>query len=255
MRVGRARHRDRRPIARPDPRYGTRRIGPRHRTRLRHRLRTAHFPARLRKRRFPPRHRGSRSRACSVLCPGRSVVASQAAGLPGPIDGPTLTSADDALADALTVTRTMGMSGKLCMHPGQAPVINRALSPTDTDIDWARQIIDQLGVDGARIENGSDLTKLGRARTISRLATVFAPAPNGRRGRSRLRHRRGAAHRPGGRSLVCAGDPCVAAITDTHLPMYRHGRGHSAAVREVGVLRARQPGSSTSSCSTDRSRR
>ncbi|EKT81680.1 hypothetical protein R1X32_21995 [Rhodococcus opacus] len=40
-------------------------------------------------------------------------MASQAAGLPGPIDGPTLTSADDALADALTVTRTMGMSGKL----------------------------------------------------------------------------------------------------------------------------------------------
>ena len=108
---------------------------------------------------------------------GRLVVASRAAGLPGPIDGPTLTTAEDALTDALTVTRTMGMSGKLCMHPGQAPVINRALSPTDTDIDWARQIIDRLGVDGARIENGSDLPKLARARTISRLATVFAPAP------------------------------------------------------------------------------
>ena len=108
---------------------------------------------------------------------GRLVVASRAAGLPGPIDGPTLTTAEDPLTDALTVTRTMGMSGKLCMHPGQAPVINRALSPTDTDIDWARQIIDRLGVDGARIENGSVLPKLARARTISRLATVFAPAP------------------------------------------------------------------------------
>ncbi|RYF53700.1 MAG: CoA ester lyase, partial [Comamonadaceae bacterium] len=86
----------------------------------------------------------------------------------------TVTTAEDALTDALTVTRTMGMSGKLCMHPGQAPVINRALSPTDTDIDWARQIIDRLGVDGARIENGSDLPKLARARAIHRLATVFA---------------------------------------------------------------------------------
>jgi citrate lyase subunit beta/citryl-CoA lyase len=99
------------------------------------------------------------------------VVASRAARLPGPVDGPTLTTAEDALTDALTVTRTMGMSGKLCMHPEQALVINHALSPTPTDIDWARGVIDQLGADGA---DGSDLPKLARARAIHRLAAVFA---------------------------------------------------------------------------------
>lgn len=105
---------------------------------------------------------------------GRLVVASRAAGLPGPVDGPTLTTSEDELTDALTVTRTMGMSGKLCMHPEQAPAINHALSPMPTDIDWAREVIDQLGADSAGVRDGSDLPKLARARAIHRLATVFA---------------------------------------------------------------------------------
>ncbi|MGV9945186.1 HpcH/HpaI aldolase/citrate lyase family protein [Rhodococcus aetherivorans] len=105
---------------------------------------------------------------------GRLVVASRAAGLPGPIDGPTLTTAEDALTDALAVSRTMGLSGKLCMHPEQAPVINRALSPTPTDIDWARDVIDQLGADGTRVRDGSDIPQLARSRAIHRLASVFA---------------------------------------------------------------------------------
>ena len=105
---------------------------------------------------------------------GRLVVASRAAGLPGPVDGPTLTTAEDELTDALTVTRTMGMPGKLCMHPEQAPAINHALSPTPIDIDWASEVIDQLGADGAGVRDGSNLPKLARARAIHRLATVFA---------------------------------------------------------------------------------
>lgn len=44
------------------------------------------------------------------------------------------------------MTVLMGMTGKLCLDPAQTPVINEVISPTPTDIAWARSsfMISQL---------------------------------------------------------------------------------------------------------------
>ena len=104
---------------------------------------------------------------------GRLVVASRAAGLPGPIDGPCLTGEPD-LSEALAVTRSMGMTGKLCMHVGHTAIVNRELSPLQSDVAWAAEVIAHLGAQGENIADGSDRPKLARALRITHLADVFS---------------------------------------------------------------------------------
>ena len=103
----------------------------------------------------------------------RLVVSSRAARLPGPIDGPTLTANDSILARDAALTVSMGMTGKLCMHSEQAPTVNRELAPTPTDLTWAVQVVDELGADGARVNDGSDLPRLAKALKIQESAAVF----------------------------------------------------------------------------------
>lgn len=103
----------------------------------------------------------------------RLVVSSRAARLPGPIDGPTLTSNDGILARDAALTVSMGMTGKLCMHSEQAPTVNRELAPTPVDVTWAGQVVDELGSDGARVKDGSDLPRLAKALKIREAAEVF----------------------------------------------------------------------------------
>ena len=71
------------------------------------------------------------------------VVASRAAGLPGPVDGvttaldnPTVCGADAARA------RRLGFAGKLCIHPTQVEPVNAAFRPTMDEIAWAHRIIE-----------------------------------------------------------------------------------------------------------------
>ena len=103
----------------------------------------------------------------------RLVVSSRAARLPGPIDGPTLTSNDSILARDAALTVSMGMTGKLCMHSEQAPTVNRELAPAPVDVSWAGQVVDELGADGARVKDGSDLPRLAKALKIREAARVF----------------------------------------------------------------------------------
>ncbi len=104
----------------------------------------------------------------------RLVVASRAARLPGPIDGPTLTVNDEHLARDSRLTVSMGMTGRLCMHAGQAPVVNRELAPSPDDVIWARDTIAALGVDGEHVRDGSDLPRLARAKKITDQARAFS---------------------------------------------------------------------------------
>jgi citrate lyase subunit beta/citryl-CoA lyase len=70
------------------------------------------------------------------------VAASQAAGLPGPVDGVT-TALDDpsrAGADAARA-RSLGFTGKLCIHPSQVEAVNAAFSPGTEEIAWAINIL------------------------------------------------------------------------------------------------------------------
>ncbi|MFZ2528490.1 MAG: CoA ester lyase [Rhodococcus sp. (in: high G+C Gram-positive bacteria)] len=103
----------------------------------------------------------------------RLVVASRAARLAGPIDGPSLTDDPTALKQEAELTRSMGMTGKLCMTPERASYANAALSPSVDDVTWAREVIGRLGEDGSGARDGSDLPKLAKAKKITMLAQAF----------------------------------------------------------------------------------
>ncbi|KHE74267.1 aldolase [Kocuria marina] len=100
------------------------------------------------------------------------VTASRVGELPGPIDGPTNGVSGDELEAACKVTQSMGMTGKLCLNPEQTDGINHALAPSDQEIRWAREMIEQAesGHAGA---DGSYLPRLARAKKVSELAETY----------------------------------------------------------------------------------
>lgn len=92
------------------------------------------------------------------------VVASRAAHLPGPIDGPT--REPDQLVEGVALTRRMGMTGKLALRSSDAETINIGLSPSESDISWAQEFVEQFRSSGGKPKDGSDLPRLSRARNI-----------------------------------------------------------------------------------------
>lgn len=103
----------------------------------------------------------------------RLVVASRVGSLPGPIDGPTVGSSHPILREQSSVAVALGMTGKLCLDVDQLPVINEVISPTPSDVAWARQVLAEFETRGRVIRDGSDLPRLGRAEKIDRLALAF----------------------------------------------------------------------------------
>jgi citrate lyase subunit beta / citryl-CoA lyase len=92
---------------------------------------------------------------------GRLVVASAAAGLPGPVDGVTVALDDPARLRAdLAVSRELGLTAKLCIHPRQVAAVNAAFSPTPEELAWARRVLQAveasdsgvLTVDGSMVD-------------------------------------------------------------------------------------------------------
>lgn len=89
------------------------------------------------------------SHAAFAYARGRLVVASAAAGLPGPVDGVTARLDDSAALEAdLELSRTLGFTGKLCIHPRQVAPVNEAFSPTAEELAWARRVLDAVAADG-----------------------------------------------------------------------------------------------------------
>ena len=107
----------------------------------------------------------------------RLVVASRIGGLPGPIDGPTVGSAHRVLREQSEVTVSLGLTGKLCLDVDQLPVINEVISPTPSDVAWARDFLVDFEARGRVIRDGSDRPRLGRAQKIERLARAFGVDP------------------------------------------------------------------------------
>lgn len=103
----------------------------------------------------------------------RLVVASAAAGIPGAIDGPTITESKDDLTTAARHSRTMGLTGKLTLRGDHAGLINDALSPSVAEREWAAGMLD-LTANGD-VRDGSYLPMLARARAIVGLASAFGP--------------------------------------------------------------------------------
>ena len=107
----------------------------------------------------------------------RLVVASRIGDLPGPIDGPTVGSNHPILREQSQMTVALGLTGKLCLDPEQTPVINEVISPTQSDVSWARDFLDDFEARGRVIRDGSDLPRLGRAQKIDKLARAFGVMP------------------------------------------------------------------------------
>jgi citrate lyase subunit beta/citryl-CoA lyase len=71
------------------------------------------------------------------------VLASRLAGLRAPVDGVS-TAIDDAgalRADAERARR-LGFGAKLCIHPRQVAIVERAFAPTEAERAWARRVLD-----------------------------------------------------------------------------------------------------------------
>jgi citrate lyase subunit beta / citryl-CoA lyase len=101
----------------------------------------------------------------------RLVTASRAAGLPGPIDGPTVSGETSVLADASQHAASLGMTGRLCLREEQVGAVNAAMSPSATDLAWAFDVLETLERCGVR--DGSDLPRIARARAICAAAETF----------------------------------------------------------------------------------
>ncbi len=101
----------------------------------------------------------------------RVVVASAAAGLPGPT-GPVFTNLDDP--DGLRTTsealRRQGFTGRSAIHPDQVPIINEVFSPSDEEVAWATSVVaahEASGGGGAVVDGEFfDAAVVRRARSI-----------------------------------------------------------------------------------------
>jgi len=109
------------------------------------------------------------------------VLVSRLAGIAAPVDGVS-TAIDDAAqleADAARARR-FGFGAKLCIHPRQVATVNRAFSPTEEELAWARRVLDAaakaggaaVAVDGKMVDRPVIL----RAETIVREAEARQPA-------------------------------------------------------------------------------
>ena len=86
-----------------------------------------------------------------VLYARSKVVAdSAAAGRRAPFDTVYLDVRDPrGLEEECLLARTLGLRGKLCIHPGQLEAVNRVFSPSDEEVEWARRIVRGLRAGGA----------------------------------------------------------------------------------------------------------
>jgi len=88
-----------------------------------------------------------------LLARSTLVVASRAAGLPGPVDGVTTELDDpDAARDDAARARRLGLTGKLCIHPNQLAAVNAAMSPSEDEVAWARRVVDSCAEGAVRLD-------------------------------------------------------------------------------------------------------
>jgi citrate lyase subunit beta/citryl-CoA lyase len=134
--------------------------------------------------------------AALLYARSRLVMASCAAGLPGPIDGPSV-DLDDivGLGEDLRHSVGLGFTGKMCLHPRQLCMTNSAFAPAPSKLAWARRVLaatrasptSVIRVDGEMV----DWQHIEDARHTVARAALFDPADAGlREAVVHLRYRR-----------------------------------------------------------------
>jgi citrate lyase subunit beta/citryl-CoA lyase len=87
------------------------------------------------------------------------VLISRLANLLPPIDGVT-TAIDDAaiLSQDVEHARRLGFGGKLCIHPRQIELVNRAFLPSEQEIAWAKRVLEAAqAAGGAAVRMDSEM--------------------------------------------------------------------------------------------------
>lgn len=97
------------------------------------------------------------------------VLASRSAGLPAPIDGPSLASDVDGLRAYCRRSLATGMGGMLCVKPGHVPVIDTEFAPSPDDVQRARELLARP----ADSIDGSYLPRLRAAEAILDRARTY----------------------------------------------------------------------------------
>lgn len=81
----------------------------------------------------------------SILVPRSLIVIAARAARIDPVDTPYLDIRDlDGFQREVELSRELGFSGTLIVHPTQIPVANRAYSPSEKETEEARQIIEAI---------------------------------------------------------------------------------------------------------------
>jgi citrate lyase subunit beta/citryl-CoA lyase len=99
------------------------------------------------------------------------VVASAAAGIAPPVDGPTLRFDDPTAVESdARDAKALGCGAKMCIHPSQVDVVNDVFAPTVEELAWARRVVEhaESSEDGATALEGVmiDAPVLTRAKRL-----------------------------------------------------------------------------------------
>jgi citrate lyase subunit beta / citryl-CoA lyase len=106
------------------------------------------------------------------------VVVSRAAGLEPPIDSVWPRLDDEAgLREQAEFARSLGFFGKSAIHPRQLPTLHEVFTPSEREVDWAREVVaafDAAGGAALRLPGGEfvDLPVARRARRLLELAAT-----------------------------------------------------------------------------------
>jgi citrate lyase subunit beta/citryl-CoA lyase len=96
----------------------------------------------------------------------RIAIAARSAGLYA-LDGPVADYRDESgLRASARNARSLGLHGKWCIHPAQIPAVNGIFSPTQSEVEWARKLVDayeragenglgSISVDGRMVDAAS----------------------------------------------------------------------------------------------------
>ncbi|MFP5020712.1 HpcH/HpaI aldolase/citrate lyase family protein [Pseudonocardia phyllosphaerae] len=88
------------------------------------------------------------------------VLSARAAGVAAPIDGVTTAVRDpERLVRDCATALSLGLTGKLCIHPSQIAPVAEAFRPTGEQLAWARRVIDAAGAGAVAVLDGALVDK------------------------------------------------------------------------------------------------
>jgi citrate lyase subunit beta/citryl-CoA lyase len=82
------------------------------------------------------------------------VLASVAAGLPGPVGAPSTWDDLTSLRRSTADLRGLGFSGRACLYPAQVEIVDEVFQPTPEELTAARDLVDRYAAaqrDGAGV--------------------------------------------------------------------------------------------------------